>query len=176
MSFAVATSQAAVRVGLLSGPVPTPEAQEAVLATLVSGVYRQAGPAQRALLLECLIGVLRPLGLVAVASGAFGNFLSRFPWQHLSVSAEEALRYSADQVYELARFVEQVEPQALGRLAGLIVESPALLGTLTASLLLTALRLWAPAGFSAVVKDTATAPLQPGAATATPASQPPLPS
>lgn len=163
MSPALATHSAthpttAPAAGPLTGPLPSVEAQEVVLATLVSSVFLQADPVHRARLLECLIGVLRPLGLVAVASGAFGNFLHRVPWERLTVSVEEAVRYSSEQVYELARFVEQVEPQALGRLAFLVADSPALLGTLTASLLLTSLKRWGPDRPGAAAPETASWP------------------
>jgi hypothetical protein len=57
--------------------VPTGEVREIVLSKLVSEVYGEAEPSLRARLLGCLLRPVRPLGLVAVAAGAFSGFLHR---------------------------------------------------------------------------------------------------
>ena len=66
-------------------------------------------------------------------------------WSGLSISVDDALRYSADQVFELARYVGQLQPEAMQQAAGLMADNPVCLQTLSASLFLMALRLWAPA-------------------------------
>lgn len=124
--------------------VPAGEARERVLSQLLSEVYQESAPPLRARLLECLLKPMRPLGLVAVAAGAFGGFLHRESWGRLSVSIDDALRYSADQVFELARYVEQFQPEALHQVAGLMADNPVCLNTLSGTLLLMALRLWLP--------------------------------
>lgn len=125
--------------------VPIGEARELVLSKLLSEVYQESAPPLQARLLECLLRPVRPLGLVAVAAGAFGCFLHRESWGRLSVSIEEAGRYSADQVFELARYVEQFQPESLQQVAGLMADNPVCLNTLSGTLLLMALRLWVPA-------------------------------
>ena len=130
--------------------VPVGEARELVLSQLLSEVYRESPPPLRARLLECLLKPVRPLGLVAVAAGAFGCFLHRESWGRLSVSIEEAVRYSADQVFELARYIEQFQPEALQQVAGLMADNPVCLKTLSGTVLLMALRLWVPAQTASV--------------------------
>ena len=117
------------------------------LPLLVAQVYDQCDLSTRARLLECLIRPLGPLGLVAVASGAFGGFLRRPSWQQLSVTVEEALRFSAEQVLDLTSFVVQCQPEALGQVGALIAERQGSLPALSVSLLLLALhaRLRRPA-------------------------------
>ncbi len=124
---------------------PAGDARERLLSQLVCEVYAESPPPLRARVLECLLRPVGPLGLVAVAAGAFGSFLHRESWGRLSVSFEDTLRFSSDQVFELARFVDQFRPEALGQLASLMAENPVCLTTLSGSLLLVALRLWVPA-------------------------------
>jgi hypothetical protein len=122
--------------------VPVGEAREIMLSKLVADVYGEAEPSLRARLLECLLKPVRPLGLVAVAAGAFSAFLHREHWSRLSVPIEDAVRFTSDQVFELARFVEQVQPEALRQVASVMADNPVCLQTLSGSLLLMALRLW----------------------------------
>lgn len=127
-----------------NGTIPAGEAREALLSQLVSDVYQEAPPTLRAKLLECLICPLPPLGLVAVAAGAFGGFLHRERWGQVNVTIEDALRFSAQQVFELANFVGQFEPEALRQMTALMTENPNYQMTLSGSLLLLALGLWQP--------------------------------
>ena len=107
-----------------SAPETAAAPKRPLAARLVSRLYAKANAPLRAGMLACLLGPLSPLGLVAVASGAFASFLpragDRTPWLML----DDAGRFSKDQIFELARFVEQVSPDALQQLAGLIPDSP----------------------------------------------------
>ena len=124
--------------------VPAGEARELVLSQLVSAVYLESAPRLRARLLECLLKPVRPLGLVAVAAGAFGCFVHRENWSRLNISIDEVVQFSADQVFELARYVEQAQPEAFRQVVTLMADNPVCLKTLSGSLLLMALRLWIP--------------------------------
>jgi hypothetical protein len=93
-------------------------------ARLVSRLYRAAGPEVRARLLGCLLRPLGPLGIAAVAAGAFGSFLYRGSIETASFTLAELTRYSSEQIFELARFVEQTSPDALVDLARMLVEQP----------------------------------------------------
>ena len=124
--------------------VPVGEAREIMLSQLVAEVYRESEPRLRARLLECLLKPVRPLGLVAVAAGGFSAFLHRESWSRLSVSLDDAVRFTSDQVFELARFVEQVQPEAFQQIAGLMADNPVSVKTLSGTVLLMALRLWRP--------------------------------
>ncbi|MEO8525933.1 MAG: hypothetical protein ABI460_14505 [Caldimonas sp.] len=61
---------------------------------------------------------------MAVAAGAFARLLLVGGSSGLTVAVEEAARFSGDQIFELARFVEQVSPEALQQFARLIAARP----------------------------------------------------
>lgn len=82
-------------------------------------------------------GLMRPLGplaLAAVASGAFAVHLTRPAATATSRFGGDLAAHSPAQVYELARFTEQVSPQAVAELlAGLARGAPAPAGRATAT-------------------------------------------
>ncbi len=113
---------------------------------LIADVYRSATAPLRVKLLECLLLPVGPLGLVAIAAGAFGDFLQRGSYVRLAISPEDAARISADQMLELARFVEQSNPETFQRIASLLADKPIGVAGLGGSLLLIALQAWRSRG------------------------------
>jgi len=91
---------------------------------LISRVYGAANQPLRAKLIACLVRPLGPLGLVAVAAGAFAGLLRRSNSGGITLVIDDVARYSNEQVYELARFVEQVSPEALQQVAALVSDNP----------------------------------------------------
>ena len=88
---------------------------------LVGRLYASAAPGLRSRMLACL---LRPLGILGVAGAAAGAFAHALHRSEADTGiALDAARYSADQVRELTHFVEQVDPQVLQQLVGLLSES-----------------------------------------------------
>jgi len=83
-------------------------------ARLLGRLYGSANLALRTRLVACL---LRPLGSLGVAMADVAEF-------------------SRDQVAELARFVEQVSPEALQQAAGLVLDNSIGAGAFTASVAL----------------------------------------
>lgn len=61
---------------------------------------------------------------MGVAAGAFAGFLLAGGNRGAPVGAEDATRFSGDQILELARFVEQASPESLHQFARLIAASP----------------------------------------------------
>jgi hypothetical protein len=135
-------------------PVPA-IGTESPLPRLVSEVFRDSAPPLRARLLEQLLRPVRRLGLAAVAAGAFALFLHPQRWRAWGVSVDDAMRFSGEQVLELARFVEQVQPDALARLVRALAEGGQALPALGGSLLLLAVQLTRskPAGDGAAPGD-----------------------
>ena len=114
---------------------PTPLAPR-----VVARLYGCADRPLRVQLLACLLRPLSPLGLVAVAAGAFAGLLHR---DGVRVAIDEVTRFSGGQIAELARFVEQVDPNALEQFATLSANNPSALTTFGAAapvLLMKALR------------------------------------
>jgi hypothetical protein len=84
-------------------------------------------------MLVCLLQPLGTLSLVAVASGAFGRFVHRDPAALDASGMHDLARYSGDQVLELARFVQEVNPDTLQQLMRLLADSPVGMASLSAS-------------------------------------------
>lgn len=129
----------------LSQAIATGQASAAA-PRLVARLYAAAGVPLRARLLACLMRPLGPLAVAGVAAGAFAGFLLRPGTAGTSIDLDgAAARISTAQVLELARFVEQVDPQALQHFAGLVSGSPLGLATFSsAALVLLYRKLQAP--------------------------------
>jgi hypothetical protein len=87
-------------------------------------LYSSADQPLRARLLACLTQPLSSLGLAAVAAGAFARLLFAGGADGAGGGIEEAAQFTSGQILELARFVEQVSPQALQQFAALVARSP----------------------------------------------------
>jgi len=87
--------------------------KRSAIAKVVSRVYRAANDGLRADMLTHLLRPLGVLGLVSVASGAFARLVRRDGLVSDTISAEDIVRYSSEQIRELTMFVHEVDPQAL---------------------------------------------------------------
>ena len=93
-------------------------------ARLASRLYAGAGAVQRSRIVVTLLRPLGPLALVAVASGAFAGLLDRISAVGSALPIDELGDFTREQVFELARFVEQVSPDALQQVAGAVARNP----------------------------------------------------
>jgi hypothetical protein len=117
-------------------PVDMPAARTLPSAPrLAARLFAVSNLALRARLIACLLRPLGPLGLAGVAAGAFAGFLTRSERLQASVDLARVARVSSEQILDLARFVEEVEPQALLHFAELISGSHLGLATFSASVL-----------------------------------------
>jgi hypothetical protein len=110
-------------------------------ARLVARLYAGMNTFHRSRLLMQLLRPLGPLASAAVASGAFAGVVSRGMGQSAAAAFDDLARFSSDQVFELARFVEQVSPEALRRIASAVSAHPPGASALTAAAALLLLRL-----------------------------------
>ena len=118
------------------------ERQRSRVARLASRLYSASGAPMRARMLACLIRPLGPLGLAAVASGAFASLIQRWSVRDADVPLDGLERYySKDQIVELVRFVEQVSPEALQQLGGIVADNPLGAAAVGASLTMVLLRV-----------------------------------
>jgi hypothetical protein len=90
-----------------------PVTQRALPELIADAYHRAAAPVRRRLL-ECLLRPVGPLALAAIASGAFSAFL------HRRVALEDVGRITAEQLVELARFVDQVNPEVLQQVLSML--------------------------------------------------------
>jgi hypothetical protein len=109
---------------------------------LVAEVYRSARLRQRARLLEHLLRPVGPLGLVAIAAGAFGTILQRGGYRQLAVVPEDAARISPDHMRELAQYLEQAYPESLLQIAPILADNASGVAAGVAVTLLLALQAW----------------------------------
>ena len=98
---------------VVAAAAPAPAVAEGRAPRLLARLYGSANHALRTRLLACLVRPLGPLALASVAAGAFTALLSRSGAGGLSLAIDDAARFSQEQIVELARFVEQVQPDAL---------------------------------------------------------------
>jgi hypothetical protein len=127
-----ASSHGGATAGAAGGRVPR----------LLARLYGSANLALRTRLIACLLRPLGSLGVAAVAAGAFTVVVSRRGAGGLGVAMADVAEFSKDQIAELARFVEQVSPEALQQAAGLLTDNAYGVGAFTASVaLLLALEL-----------------------------------
>jgi hypothetical protein len=121
---------------------PPPSQTIPELAPLVADVFAEAPPPQRVRLLNGLLQPVGPLALVAIAAGAFASLLPATRWHAASATLDDALRLTAGQVLELARYVEQKSPESLLQSAALLADSRLGVSTISGALLLLALQAW----------------------------------
>lgn len=120
--------------------------RSARLARLVCRLYGSAGPALRGSLVACLLRPLGPLGTAGIAAGAFSVALYRHGSDGARAALDDMARFSNEQIFELARFVEQVSPDALHDVARLVAERPVGIAGFTLSAALLLMRAVQPAG------------------------------
>ncbi len=111
-------------------------------APLVAAFYADAPNSLRLRLLDQLLRPVGPLALCAIAAGAFARLLPPGHWTGAQPNLEDAMRISAAQVFELARYLEQKCPEWLLQLPELLNDNPVALGTLSGAMLMVALRTW----------------------------------
>jgi len=110
------------------------------IARVVSRVYRAANGAVRADMLAHLLRPLGVLGLVSVASGAFARLVRRDGLVPETISAEDIVRYSSEQIRELTMFVHEVNPDALKPLIEQLAQNGMGIAALSTAALLMLLR------------------------------------
>ena len=95
----------------------TPEAVEDIISdessvpAIVASAFSVADPPVRARVLTRLLKAVGPMALAVLGGGAFASYVQQARWSGLSVSLADAARTSSHQVYELALYVQQSNPE-----------------------------------------------------------------
>ena len=110
------------------------------LAPLLADFYEQAPPAVQTRMLRALLRPVGPLAMVAVAAGAFARLLPNRPSQALELTPEVVHDIHGDEVFELARYVEQKCPEVLQGLPDTVGNPPQWASTVSGTQLLGALK------------------------------------
>jgi hypothetical protein len=110
-----------------------------MLARLVGKVFETAPPGLRGRLLEQLLQPLGVLGLVAVAGGVFAKIRFRSGWPQMSIGLEDAQNVQPQDVITLVDHVQQISGEAVNGLAQLLANSPTMMTSAAAVVLVTLL-------------------------------------
>jgi len=91
-----------------------PSRARSAVPELIADAYRRSAAPLRKKLLERLLRPVGSLALATIASGAFSAFVLR------RVTLDDVTRISAEQLAELARFVDQCSPDALQQILSML--------------------------------------------------------
>lgn len=96
----------------------------------VARAFSAAAVELRAKALSRLLSSVGPLALLVVAGGAFVKFVRQARRPGPLVSVEDAARATSNQVFELARYVQQANPKVARQVLALLAqpESPSRVG------------------------------------------------
>jgi hypothetical protein len=139
--FDDATRSETIRLVVTAHPHAGPRDDGTRAARLVARLYAGMNSVHRSRLVVQLLRPLGPLARVAVASGAFAGVFGRGVGHSAVAALDDFARASTEQVFELARFVEQASPEALRRIASALSAHPPGASALTAAAALLLLRL-----------------------------------
>jgi len=103
------------------------------LPAIVAGAYERLNVRLRARMLGRLLASVGPLALAVVGGGAFAKYLAQARWPEIPVSFDDAARTTAEQVYELVRYVQQSNPQIVSHLMNLLARDTATISALGTS-------------------------------------------
>lgn len=116
-----------------------PAVRNRMLARLVGKVFEAAPPSLRGRLLEQLLQPMGVLGLVAVAGGVFAKIRFRSGWPQMNIGMEDAQNVQARDVITLVDHVQQISSEAVNGLAQLLLNSPTMMTSAAAAVLVTLL-------------------------------------
>jgi len=119
-----------------------PAREPASLPALLAGVYARTRLALRARMLRRLLLPVGPLALTVIAGGAFAKYVEHARWARLPVSLNDAARVTAEQVFELVRYVEQSNPAALQQAMAVIARDSTTMAALGASVAALVVKRW----------------------------------
>jgi hypothetical protein len=115
--------------------LPSPESQEALVATLAGQVYEAAPVTDRRRLLEYLLPSMGVLALVAIADGIFAKIRFRSDWSQVHVRLEDASQVRGGDVVALVERLQQTSVDAVDGLAKIVSTSPVMASSAAAALL-----------------------------------------
>lgn len=101
---------------------------------IVASAFGKLDPKRRAGLLGRLLGSVGPLALAVIGGGVFAKFLPNARMPAIQVSFEDAALATSSQVYELARYVEQSNPNLIEALMTSLLQDGMVLAALGASI------------------------------------------
>ncbi|HEX4882581.1 MAG TPA: hypothetical protein VFX05_00500 [Casimicrobiaceae bacterium] len=122
-------------------PPALPDADgKPALAAIVADAYGRLHAASRARLLGRLLASLGPAALAAACGGAFAKYVTHARLPVIPVSLQDAARATSAQVHDLARTLQQTNPQVFERLLDVLARDATTIAALSASVAALTLR------------------------------------
>lgn len=110
------------------------------LAAIVADAFGRLGVASRARMLGRLLAPLGPAAVAVACGGAFAKYVTNARLPAIPVSLQDAARATSAQVHDLARTLQQTNPQLFERLLDLLARDATTIAALSASIAALTLR------------------------------------
>ena len=107
---------------------------ETIVPAIVARAFTAAGVGLRARVLSRLLPSVGPLALSVLAGGAFAKYVQQARWSALSVSFSDAARVTTTQIYELATYVQQSNPEVARQILSVLSRDVSTMTALGATL------------------------------------------
>jgi hypothetical protein len=101
---------------------------------IVARAFTTASVGLRARVLSRLLPSVGPLALMVLGGGAFAKYVHQARWSALSVSFSDAARVTSTQIYELATYVQQSNPEAARQILSVLSRDVSTMTALGATL------------------------------------------
>jgi hypothetical protein len=123
----------------LTGPLQEEAVQElvkegAIVPAIVAQAFTAASIGLRARVLSRLLPSVGPLALMVLGGGAFAKHIHQARWSALSVSFSDAARVTSTQIYELATYVQQSNPEVARQILSVLSRDVSTMTALGATL------------------------------------------
>ena len=106
----------------------------AVVPAIVARAFTAASVGLRARVLSRLLPSVGPLALMVVGGGVFAKYIHQARWSTLSVSFSDAARVSSNQIFELATYVQQSNPEVARQILNVLSRDVSTMTALGATL------------------------------------------
>ncbi len=87
---------------------------------IVARAFSAAGAGLRVKVLSRLLSSVGPLALTVVGGGVFAKYVQQARWSALSVSLSDAARVTSRQIYDLAMYVQQSNPDVTRQILNVV--------------------------------------------------------
>ena len=101
---------------------------------IVTRAFISAGVGLRVKILSRMLRAVGPLALAVVAGGVFARYVQQARWSALSVSITDAARVTSAQIYELATYVQQSNPEVTRQILNVLARDVSTMTALGATI------------------------------------------
>jgi hypothetical protein len=108
--------------------------EDSMLPAIVTRAFAAASVGLRARVLSRLLPSVGPLALMVLGGGAFAKYVHQARWSALSVSFSDAARVTSTQIYELATYVQQSNPEVARQILSVLSRDVSTMTALGATL------------------------------------------